>query len=166
MPPIQTAHLASYSIEQTLQLGHRLGTLLTSGDVICLKGDLGAGKTAFTKGIGQGWGVLEAVTSPTFTFIHEHRRQETQVFYHVDCYRLQSDADACSIGLDDLLYDDGIVVIEWPERIEGLLPSNRLWITFTITGDTERGIDVRASGEHYRSILKNWLQSDGTAPGT
>ncbi|NLX11994.1 MAG: tRNA (adenosine(37)-N6)-threonylcarbamoyltransferase complex ATPase subunit type 1 TsaE, partial [Chloroflexi bacterium] len=93
--------LTSHSVEQTLHLGRALGELLRPGDLICLAGDLGAGKTALTRGIGAGWGAREAVTSPTFTLIHEHRRpQDDQVLYHVDCYRLHGAEDAWNIGLD------------------------------------------------------------------
>ena len=161
MLPSQIVQLTSYGVEHTVQLGHRLGALLVPGDIICLVGDLGAGKTAFTRGVGQGWGASESVTSPTFTLIHEHHRpQDTLTLYHVDCYRLQGASDAWGIGLDDLLHGDGIVVIEWPERIETLLPPSRLWIELAIVDDTQRQITIQAIGKHYHTMLENWMASN------
>ncbi|MCZ2095140.1 MAG: tRNA (adenosine(37)-N6)-threonylcarbamoyltransferase complex ATPase subunit type 1 TsaE [Anaerolineae bacterium] len=119
--------LISHSAEQTRRLGMRLGTLLQAGDVICLSGDLGAGKTAFASGIGAGWGATVSVTSPTFNLVHEHEREEDdQLLYHLDCYRIHSPGDAMTIGLDDILSGRGPVVIEWPEHIEAVLPLERL----------------------------------------
>ncbi|MBN2305830.1 MAG: tRNA (adenosine(37)-N6)-threonylcarbamoyltransferase complex ATPase subunit type 1 TsaE [Anaerolineae bacterium] len=144
----------SQNVEHTVQVGTLLGGLLAAGDVICLSGNLGAGKTAFTRGIAAGWRALERVTSPTFTLVHEHRRAEdNQTLYHVDCYRLHSEEDAWGIGLDDLLHGDGVVVIEWPEHIETTLPDHRLWIAFDIAGETQRQITVTAAGERYRELL-------------
>ncbi len=144
----------SHHIDQTVRAGVRLGDLLLSGDVICLSGTLGAGKTAFTRGIATGWRAREAVTSPTFTLIHEHRRNEdAAVLYHVDCYRLAGAPDAWGIGLEDLLYGDGIVVIEWPEHIAAVLPEDRLWIAFTQPGEDERQLAMTASGDRYRALL-------------
>src|SRR4051812_31474913 len=87
--------LLSESPDQTMQFGTCLGQLLAHGDIVCLSGDLGAGKTAFTSGIGKGWGALEIVNSPTFVFVHEHRRRADNMrLYHIDCYRLASLDDA------------------------------------------------------------------------
>lgn len=149
----ETMRLTSHSVEQTLHLGRALGELLRPGDLICLAGDLGAGKTALTRGIGAGWGAREAVTSPTFTLIHEHRRpQDDQVLYHVDCYRLHGAEDAWNIGLDDLLASGGPVVIEWPENVQEMLPDERLWIAFTILDETSRQLSLTASGARSRTL--------------
>ncbi|MFN8452055.1 MAG: tRNA (adenosine(37)-N6)-threonylcarbamoyltransferase complex ATPase subunit type 1 TsaE [Anaerolineae bacterium] len=116
--------LISHSAEQTRRLGARLGALLQPGDVVCLSGDLGAGKTAFAAGIGAGWGAKVPVTSPTFNLVHEHERDgDGQILYHLDCYRIHTAADALTIGLDDILSGNGPVVIEWPEHIEAALPT-------------------------------------------
>jgi tRNA threonylcarbamoyladenosine biosynthesis protein TsaE len=149
----------SHNIDQTLRVGARLGQLLVGGDVICLAGNLGAGKTALTKGIAAGWGALEAVTSPTFTLIHEHRRaRDKQVLYHVDCYRLHGTADAWGIGLEDLLHDDGIVVIEWPEHIQAALPEDHLWIRLDIMDETQRRMVFNATGERYTTLVETFRQ--------
>ena len=154
--------LTSASVEQTAQIGIWLGRLLLPGDTICLSGDLGAGKTAIAAGIGKGWGALEPVNSPTFVFVHEHRRaRDIQHLYHLDCYRLNSLEDAESVGIEDILAGDGIAVIEWPERIGELLPAECLWIKLEVPdserpdegGETQRQITFEASGMRYASLL-------------
>lgn len=144
----------SHNVDQTILLGQQLGALLHAGDVFCLSGDLGAGKTALTRGIGAGWGAQEAITSPTFTLIHEHRRSaDDQILYHVDCYRLQSAADAWGIGLDDMLYGDHPIVIEWPENIGDALPAERLWIAFAFVDEDQRTLTITAAGSRYQVLL-------------
>jgi tRNA threonylcarbamoyladenosine biosynthesis protein TsaE len=155
-----TIDFTSQNVEQTVQLGARLGALLKARDVICLSGNLGAGKTALTRGIAAGWGAQEPVTSPTFTLIHEHRRTvDNLVLYHIDCYRLEKAADAWQIGLDDLFYNDDPVVIEWPEHIQDALPADRLWITMSILDDTRRQIVMKATGERYQLVVDGFRQT-------
>jgi tRNA threonylcarbamoyladenosine biosynthesis protein TsaE len=158
---VLTTHtLTSHSLVQTTDLGVRLGKRLAGGDVICLSGELGAGKTALAVGIGKGWGARETVNSPTFVFVHEHRRADDDlVLFHVDCYRLASLDDAESIGIEDILSGNGIAVIEWPERIAALLPSERLWITLEtpegVKAETERQITLEATGARYNGIVES-----------
>jgi tRNA threonylcarbamoyladenosine biosynthesis protein TsaE len=164
MLPVLTSDrlsLTSHSVEQTVRLGARLGQCLTSGDVICLSGDLGAGKTALASGIGQGWGALELINSPTFVFVHEHHRAGDALrLYHVDCYRLNSLGDAENIGFGDILAGDDVTVIEWPERIEVLLPPERLWIDLEARGEnTERQLTFQASGPRFVSLLDDFRRS-------
>jgi len=117
---------------------------LISGSVVCLRGDLGAGKTHIVKSISKAFGVNpEQVNSPTFTLIHEYNSGKIPV-YHFDCYRLKSTAEALEIGVEDYLYGDGICCIEWPERIEDLLPENRIEINITHLGNDKREIEVRS----------------------
>jgi tRNA threonylcarbamoyladenosine biosynthesis protein TsaE len=154
-PDFCTVEFISHSVEQTSQVGYHLGQLLAPGDVICLAGDLGAGKTVFARGTGMGWGALESVTSPTFTLIHEHHRaQDSRVLYHVDCYRLQSMDDAWGIGLEDVLHGDGSVLIEWPEHVQAVLPAERLWGQFDILDDIQRHITIQAVGQRYQALLE------------
>ena len=144
----------SQNVEQTEQLGRTLGQHLTGGDVICLSGDLGTGKTALTRGIGAGWNAHEPITSPTFTLVHEHHRaRDNQILYHIDCYRLASASDAWSIGLEDLLYGHDPVVLEWAENVQDWLPPERLWITLAFLDSTRRHIHLTAAGERYRALL-------------
>jgi tRNA threonylcarbamoyladenosine biosynthesis protein TsaE len=152
--PIMDKHtldFVSHSTAQTIRLGARLGEILLGGDVICLEGELGTGKTCLTKGIGHGMGILEPITSPTFTLIAEHRAPGSSlVLYHVDLYRLSAPvAEALAFGLDDYLGGDGVCVIEWADRIEATLPDQRLWITLRHLDVSKRGICVRATGTCY-----------------
>ncbi|MBN1678687.1 MAG: tRNA (adenosine(37)-N6)-threonylcarbamoyltransferase complex ATPase subunit type 1 TsaE [Anaerolineae bacterium] len=152
--------IVSYNVKQTETIGSCLGSLLEAGDIICLEGNLGAGKTALTRGIAAGWGAREPVTSPTFTLVHEHQRDaDTQTLFHIDCYRLHSAADAWHIGLDDLFYGEGPVVIEWPRHIEDIIPAERLWITFTIEDGTQRHLTINAAGQRYNTLLHDLQQT-------
>lgn len=144
----------SHSVERTTQIGALLGEVLRAGDVVCLSGDLGAGKTALTRGIAAGWGAREPVTSPTFTLVHEHTRaSDGPRLYHIDCYRLDGAADAWSIGLEDLIYGDDVAVIEWAENVRDLLPPDCLWITLEFGGENERRLSYKALGERGQGLL-------------
>jgi tRNA threonylcarbamoyladenosine biosynthesis protein TsaE len=156
-----TLEFVSNSAEQTTRLGLRLGELLHPGDVICLSGDLGAGKTAFASGVGRGWGAKEAVNSPTYVFAHQHRHSADDRFlYHLDCYRLNDVEDAETIGIEDILSGESVVVIEWPERIEALLTLERLWVDLSPTDIlTRRLIQFRAVGARYQTLLDDFRRS-------
>ncbi len=160
--------LLSENATQTAEYGAQLGALLRVGDLICLSGDLGAGKTAFTSGIGRGWGAREMVSSPTFVFSHEHRRNQDQTrLVHIDCYRLNSVVDAESIGIEDMLSGDFIAVIEWPERIMPLLPNERLWIELLTEADdfeqnealSRRLLRFTAYGGRAESLLSSFCEA-------
>lgn len=147
--------LISSSAEQTQRLGIRLGSLLQAGDVLCLSGDMGAGKTMFSAGIGIGWGAQNPLTSPTFNIVHEHRRdKDKQRLYHLDCYRLSGVNDIDSIGFDDLVTDArGVMVIEWPERIESALPKHRLWVQLRILDATRRNLIFEGNHPRYEDLI-------------
>lgn len=150
--------IVSQSPDHTRAIGVELGRRLRGGDVICLSGDLGAGKTWLTGGIAQGWDAQEPVHSPTFVFIHIHHHvsDPRKQLYHVDCYRLNSKADAESIGLEDLLNGDDVVILEWPERVIDLLPADRLWIDLDPDDsdpDARRVITFSAIGKRYETLL-------------
>ena len=118
-----TLDFISSSTDQSIRLGVRLGELLQVGDLICLSGELGTGKTTFAQGIGRGWGAAQSITSPTFVIVNQYpRMKENAVLYHIDCYRLDSQADVFSAGLTDILDSDSAIMIEWPERIISMLP--------------------------------------------
>lgn len=143
----------SHSPEQTVRLGARLGERLASGDLVCLSGELGAGKTTFITGVGRGWGALEQVTSPTFVLVNEYRRADGLCLRHMDCYRLNSGAEALALGLDDLLDAAGAMLIEWPERILEVLPRERLHLRLNWVNDTKRGFHLEAFGARYDRLL-------------
>jgi tRNA threonylcarbamoyladenosine biosynthesis protein TsaE len=151
----------SSSEEQTLRLGIRLGELMQNHDVICLSGELGAGKTLFARGIGRGWGSAVRVTSPTFTLINQYpRARDGLVLYHVDCYRLsEKTGDIVTTGIEDIWDADGAIIIEWPERIARFLPDDRLEISLRYVSDTRRGMQIRALGQRAEQLLSGFRRS-------
>lgn len=156
MPILREGELdiISYSAEQTYRLGVRLGTLLVPGDIVCLSGDMGAGKTVFSSGIGAGWGALEPMTSPTFNLIHMHSRaRDAMPLYHLDCYRLSDASEAETIGIEDVLDGQGAALFEWPENILEALPDERLWIELRLLEPTRRNLIFQASGGRYQALL-------------
>ena len=115
--PILDSHTIEFfsrSPEQTRRIGMRLGSELKIGDVICLQGNLGAGKTTFVQGLAQGWGSIDAVSSPTFIIVNEYRRATGGQIFHLDAYRLESMPEAEELDLDAML-SEGVVIIEWPD---------------------------------------------------
>jgi tRNA threonylcarbamoyladenosine biosynthesis protein TsaE len=150
----------SHSTQQTRRLGVRLGKLLQAGDIICLSGDMGAGKTVFSSGIGQGWRANYPLTSPTYNLVHQHTRQDDDtILYHLDCYRLSSIADTDSIGIDDILDGHGVVIIEWAERIEEILPNERLWIELRVIEETRRSFRLEAEGNLHERLIRKFKES-------
>jgi tRNA threonylcarbamoyladenosine biosynthesis protein TsaE len=150
-----TIVLTTRSPSDTEQLGKQIGAWLQGGDLLCLSGILGAGKTCLVRGLAQGWGAAERPTSPTFTLINEYQRaQDRQRFYHVDCYRLAGAADAWTTGLEDLFDASNVMVIEWPERILDALPAGRLWIAIRDLGETSREFTLSASGPRSLTLLR------------
>ena len=153
--PILDAHTVDFfsrSPEQTRRIGKRVGGALQSGDVICLQGDLGAGKTTFVQGIAQGWGSLDSVSSPTFILVNVYRRADQSQLFHMDAYRLDSTPEAEELDLDSMLAD-GALIIEWPERMAELIPSERLWIKLEHVDDEEREMKFKARGKRYDELL-------------
>lgn len=142
----------SRSPEQTRRIGMRLGAALQTGDVICLQGDLGAGKTTFVQGVATGWGSLDAVSSPTFILVNVYRRGDQARLFHMDAYRLDSTPEAEELDLDSML-NEGPLLIEWPERINGLLPGDCLWIQLEHVDVEEREMKFKASGKRYDDLL-------------
>src|SRR5258706_203879 len=148
----------SKSPQQTRQIGVRLGGALQSGDVICLQGNLGAGKTTFVQGLAEGWGSLDSVSSPTFILVNVYRRADGAQLFHLDTYRLESVPEAEELDLDSMLMD-GALIVEWPERLGNLIPEERLWIDFEHVDQEHRQIIFKAQGERYQGLLKNIRQS-------
>lgn len=156
MPILREGELdiISHSPEQTRRYGMRLGKLLQAGDIICLSGDMGAGKTVFSSGIGQGWGSKNKVTSPTYNLVHQHKRdQDKVILYHLDCYRMQSIDEIDTIGFDDMIETNGIIVVEWAERIEDALPNNHLWVDLGVVEELRRNFILEAKGERYQDLV-------------
>jgi tRNA threonylcarbamoyladenosine biosynthesis protein TsaE len=148
--PILTANsldIISHSLAQTRRLGARLGVRAQAGDLYCLEGSLGSGKTTFVQGLGEGLGVTVPVVSPTFVLVGVYRTAPGRPpLYHLDLYRISGPQEALDFGLEEYLYGEGVVAIEWPERIRELLPPERLWISFRRLGTTKRGLVMQPQG--------------------
>ncbi len=147
-----TLEVKSHSPEQTRELGVRLGRVLQLGDMLCLQGDLGAGKTTFVQGIAQGWGSLDSVSSPTFILVNMYRHSDGSQLFHMDAYRLDSTGEAEELDLDSMLAE-GALIVEWPERMQSLIPDERLWVDFTQSSEEERELKFNARGKRYEALL-------------
>jgi tRNA threonylcarbamoyladenosine biosynthesis protein TsaE len=146
---IEALPLESASPDETLALGRRLGGDLDAGDVVALYGELGAGKTHFVKGICGGLGVApEEVTSPTFTIVHEYGGDLP--IYHVDAYRIKRVAEFYELGYDSFFFGEGVTLIEWPERVEPLIPEHALRLELKHLGGDNRRIEVRSGPSEVR----------------
>jgi tRNA threonylcarbamoyladenosine biosynthesis protein TsaE len=159
--PILDAHTFEFfskSPEQTRRLGMRLGALLQPGDVICLQGDLGAGKTTFVQGAAQGWGSMDEVSSPTFVLVNAYRRADGEQFSHFDAYRIESLAEAEELDLDALL-EGGVLFIEWAERVQPILPPECLWVLMAYDSEEHRSLLFQAHGDRYDSLLNKLRQN-------
>ena len=153
--PILDAHSLEFfskSPEQTRRIGMRLGSALKKGDVLCLQGELGAGKTTFVQGIAQGWGSLDSVSSPTFIIVNVYRRTDGAQLFHLDTYRLESQPEAEELDIDSML-SEGVLIVEWPERLGNLIPEERLWVKLDHILDEQRLMLFNANGERYDSLL-------------
>ena len=128
------------SAEETITLGEKIGRLLKKGDIIAMQGTLAAGKTTITKGIAKALGITDTITSPTFCLISEY--QGTMPLYHMDVYRLDGTEDFINLGTDDMLYGDGVSIIEWSEKIMDELPSNTIVLKITPQNDGKRLIEI------------------------
>jgi tRNA threonylcarbamoyladenosine biosynthesis protein TsaE len=146
--------LVTANASETRALGEALGPILGAGDVVSLTGDLGAGKTTMVQGIAAALGVAEPVVSPTFTLIREYRGAFP--VYHLDVYRLDRIQDVIDLGFDELLDEDALVLIEWGDAIEGLLPDRHLQIKLSISGDDDRRrVAISARGSNW---ARRWEQ--------
>ncbi|KRM35168.1 ATP GTP hydrolase [Agrilactobacillus composti DSM 18527 = JCM 14202] len=144
---------------QTITLGAKLGQLLKPGDVILLNGDLGAGKTTFTKGIAKALGIRRPVKSPTFTLIREYK-EGTYPLYHMDMYRLEN-GGSDELGLEEYFEGQGIVIVEWSQFIQDELPLDYLVIAIHKDPDNDdiRQIEFQPKGQHYQQIVQQ-LEAD------
>ena len=155
-----TLDFTSNGVDQTVRLGVRLGELLQPLHIVCLAGDLGAGKTAFARGIGRGWGSSLRVTSPTFTIVNEYPRlSDGRILYHLDCYRLESEGDIVTAGIEDIFERNGAMMIEWPERLDGWLPEDVMWIDLTYVSETRRKLHIKGQGDRSQKLLEAFKKS-------
>lgn len=156
-----TITIHTHSAEQTRQLGATLAQVLQPGDILWLRGELGAGKTTLAQGIARGLGVNEPVLSPTFTLIREHRGRLP--FFHADAYRLEGAEQAADLGLQDYFERGGVFAIEWAEHIADALPDERLEVLLEGGMDDNRRITLMAYGERYEQRWKQLEDSLASA---
>lgn len=145
----------SRSAEQTQRLGVRLGSLLKPGDLVCLSGDLGAGKTTMVQGIARGWGTIDQVTSPTFVLVNVYSRNDGLQMNHLDAYRLQDAGEGQDLDIDELM-DGKPLLVEWPEHIQAALPGEFLLVKLTWMADEQRGMVITAKGTRYNEMLNQF----------
>ena len=155
--PAKSVEFLSHNPDQTRKLGIQLGRLLQIGDMICLQGELGAGKTTFVQGLASGWGSRDPVTSPTFVLVNVYHRKDGKQFFHFDTYRLETIPEAEELDLEGML-GEGPLVIEWPEKIQKILPVERLWIKLEDREDDLRQLTFSPVGNHYASLLSEYNQ--------
>ncbi len=127
--------------EQDMEdLGRKMGLSFKGGEVISLRGSLGAGKTVFARGVARSLDIEEAIVSPTFTLLQQYNGKLTM--YHMDLYRISSEEDFMMIGGEDMLYSNGVCLIEWSEVISDLLPENTIYIRITVNEDQSRTVEI------------------------
>lgn len=130
----------SWKPEDTFEIARQLGEKAKAGDVFCLIGDLGVGKTLFSQGFATGLGIQESVNSPTFTIVQEYDEGRLP-FYHFDVYRIEESEEMEEVGFADMIYGEGVCLIEWANLIEDILPKH--YTRVTICKDLEKGFDYR-----------------------
>lgn len=172
-----TARFVARGAAKTIELGRALGRLVEPGDVTVLAGDLGAGKTTLVKGLAEGMGIVEHVTSPSFTFVQVYPGETELV--HIDLYRIEDERGLDDLGLGDVLYGPGVAAVEWGDRFAWLFVPGALFVTITYTevgaspdadadadagtgqgaedGDGARVIEARAEGERAAELLEGWV---------
>ena len=155
---MNTVVLKTAAPEETKQLGEKLAQLLEGGEVICLNGDLGAGKTAFSQGVARGLGVDGPVTSPTFTLINEYIGRLP--LYHFDVYRLGGPEEMDDLGYEEYFYGQGVCLVEWAKLVEEVLPQERLEINMTREEDSEetRLILFNPLGRRYQQLVEELVK--------
>ena len=146
--------IISRSVKETLNLGRLLAGHLQAGDIICLEGELGSGKTVFTKGIAEGLGVNKAkVTSSSFILIREHLEGRIPL-YHFDLYRLKDPGDIAAVGYEEYFYGEGVAVIEWAEKLDYLMPREHLMVELSHHGKNARMLKFSAGAARYKKIIR------------
>ena len=153
---MQKYELVSKGTEETHAIAKKLGKLLQKNDIILLEGDLGAGKTTFTKGLAVGLDIVKTVNSPTFTIIKEYTGRLP--LYHMDVYRVQDAFE--DLGFDEYFYGGGVTVIEWAHLIEEQLPEYRLTISLYHEGNDKRKFILEPKGARYEALCKEFINEN------
>jgi tRNA threonylcarbamoyladenosine biosynthesis protein TsaE len=148
----------SNSPEQTRRLGIQLGGLLHTGDLVCLEGELGSGKTTLVQGITAGWGSAINATSPTFVLVNVYRRPDGALLSHLDAYRLKNSREADALDID-LYLEQGPLVVEWAQKIEKALPPERMWLKLFWVDEERRRIEVSPQGKRYEEMVSAYQEA-------
>ena len=144
--------IISGSVRKTIAVGKFISRNLEKGDIVCLFGELGSGKTVLAKGISSGLGVRqESVTSPTFVLIRQYKARIP--VFHFDLYRLVCPEDILDLGYEEYLFGEGISIIEWADRLGKLLPSEFLKVQLKVAGENKRQLKISARGTRYKKIM-------------
>lgn len=145
----------THSDKETIRLGQKIGILLSPGDVVALIGPLGSGKTCLTKGIALGLGVdpTMVVTSPSFSLVNEYKAG--QMLYHIDLYRLENISDILATGLEEYLFNDGVAVVEWADRLPEIMPNWSITLSFDILNDHIRDITIKGDDQRAIEIINS-----------
>lgn len=146
------------NLEETKKFGRLLGENLNPGDVLCLNGDLGAGKTTLTKSIAEGLGINDYVTSPTFTIVNEYYGKIN--LYHIDTYRLDDELDVDYLGFDEYFYSDGVTVVEWAEKIREALPEEYMEVNIK-SCEGFRELEINYIGDRFNNLKEKIDESFG-----
>jgi tRNA threonylcarbamoyladenosine biosynthesis protein TsaE len=153
VPFDKTVTLTSHTPRQTEEIGSLLGSMLATGDIIALAGELGTGKTTLVRGMARGIGLEEGeVASPSFTLVNEYKGPLH--LYHIDLYRLADEKELIAIDYEEYLQADGVVVIEWADRVPQAIPPNALWITLRYLGGDYREMVLQAQGARYKMMIE------------
>ncbi|MCU0651160.1 MAG: tRNA (adenosine(37)-N6)-threonylcarbamoyltransferase complex ATPase subunit type 1 TsaE [Candidatus Omnitrophica bacterium] len=152
--------IISNSAGHTLQLGARIGRSLNKGDIVCLIGDLGSGKTVFAKGIARGLGIDNAdVVSPTFILMRQYDGR--LAMYHFDLYRLEDVSQISDLGYEEYFFGGGVAVVEWADKLGGLSPKACLRVELKVSGKQKREIRITAKGAQYKKALESINEDTG-----
>ena len=146
--------LFSNSVKDTIVIGKAIARSVKKGDIICLFGNLGSGKTVLTKGIAEGLGVNKRnIVSPSFVLLREYLKASIPLF-HFDLYRLKSPKDILNIGYEEYLFGDGLTVIEWADRLKSLKPEEFLSINLSVKSSSKRQLVFKANGKRHKELLR------------
>lgn len=153
MPADRTVEITSRTPQETEQIGSFLGSMLAKGDIIALSGELGTGKTTLVRGLARGIGLEEGeVASPSFTLVNEY--EGPLRLFHIDLYRLEDEKELLGIDYEEYIKGEGVVVIEWADRIPRAVPRDALWITLRYLGAECRQIVLQAQGDRYKAMIE------------
>ena len=145
--------ISTKSPEETEEVGYNIGKLLNGGEIICMVGDLGAGKTTMTKSLARGLEIEDYITSPTFTIVNEYEGRLK--LYHFDVYRIGDIEEMYDLGYEEYFYSDGVCIIEWSNLIEDILPKERITIEIKRgIDDNTRDIIIDGTGQKYEDLIK------------